>query len=209
MVMSDLTMTPRSRIAVVGKALILQTFKESVSRWPHRLLVAHHRKSIFLGLSCSNQQSARTPSSIRLHSTQLSTEAPCVELRVIGIEMGWQTKTCSQHIHTQLLSSWLRQQLRFSLCLLDWLWQARKHVPNYNTTSPAPYSSPVKNLGLTFDKILIFANHITRLSRTCHMHIHDLCRIQSHFIIRHNGHLSFHFKLDYWNSLLNNINWDR
>jgi len=44
-------------------------------------------------------------------------------------------------------------------------------------TSPAPYTSPVRNLGIIFDKNLTFADHITQLSRTCYVHICGLRRL--------------------------------
>src|SRR6218665_3275932 len=51
-------------------------------------------------------------------------------------------------------------------------------------TSPAPYTSPVCNLGVIFDKKdLTFADHITKLSQTCYMHIRDLRRLRPIIII--------------------------
>ena len=35
--------------------------------------------------------------------------------------------------------------------------------------TPVPYSSPVRNLGIIFDRNLTFADHITQLSRTCYI----------------------------------------
>ena len=48
---SDSSRTPRLRTEVDGRIGAPQTFSASVSRWRHRLLVAHHRKSVFSGLS--------------------------------------------------------------------------------------------------------------------------------------------------------------
>src|SRR6218665_1206052 len=42
----------------------------------------------------------------------------------------------------------------------------------------APYTSPVCNLGVIFDKILTFADHITKLSQIRYMHIRDLRRLR-------------------------------
>src|SRR6218665_2007108 len=39
-------------------------------------------------------------------------------------------------------------------------------------------TSPVRNLGVIFDQNLGFSDHITQLSRSCFMHIRDLCRIR-------------------------------
>ena len=40
-------------------------------------------------------------------------------------------------------------------------------------TSPMPYSSPVRNLGIIFDRNLTFADHITQLSHTCYNYAHS------------------------------------
>src|SRR6218665_443226 len=48
-------------------------------------------------------------------------------------------------------------------------------------TSPVPYTSPVSNLGVIFDKkpYLWRPHHyITRLSQICYMHIRDLRRLR-------------------------------
>src|SRR6218665_1832228 len=45
--------TPRSRTEVEGHIKAPQTLSSPVSRWIHRLRVAHHRKSVFSGLSRS------------------------------------------------------------------------------------------------------------------------------------------------------------
>src|SRR6218665_1194543 len=50
---SDSSRTPRSCIEVEGRIKAPQTLSSPVSRWIHRLRVAHHRKSVFSGLSCS------------------------------------------------------------------------------------------------------------------------------------------------------------
>jgi len=75
-------------------------------------------------------------------------------------------------------------------------------------TSPAPYSSSVRNLGIIFDKNLTFADHITQLSRTCYMHIRDLRRLRP--ILDYKTACTIatsivHSKLDYCNSLFYNI----
>src|SRR6218665_2561758 len=70
---SDSSRTPRSRIEVEGRIKAPQTLSSPVSRWIHSLLVAHHRKSVFSGLSRSLleriQSTTRSiPSSIRCRS---------------------------------------------------------------------------------------------------------------------------------------------
>src|SRR6218665_3643151 len=62
--------TPRSRTEVEGSIKAPQTLSSPVSRWMHHLRVAHHRKSVFLGLSRSlleriHSAIRSTPSSIR------------------------------------------------------------------------------------------------------------------------------------------------
>jgi hypothetical protein len=75
-------------------------------------------------------------------------------------------------------------------------------------TSPAPYSSSVRNLGIIFDKNLTFADHITQLSRTCYMHIRDLRRLRPMLDYKTACTIAtsiVHSKLDYCNSLFYNI----
>src|SRR6218665_3809742 len=50
---SDSRRTPRSRTEVEGRIKAQLTLSSAVSRWIHRLRVAHHRKSVFSGLSRS------------------------------------------------------------------------------------------------------------------------------------------------------------
>src|SRR6218665_365738 len=62
---SESSRTPRSRTEVKAP----QTLSSPVSRWIHRLRVAHHRKSVFSGLSrslleCIHSAIRSTPSSI-------------------------------------------------------------------------------------------------------------------------------------------------
>src|SRR6218665_1202198 len=45
---SDSSRTPRSRTEVEGRIKAPRTLSSPVSRWIHRLRVAHHRKSVFL-----------------------------------------------------------------------------------------------------------------------------------------------------------------
>src|SRR6218665_207166 len=71
-------------------------------------------------------------------------------------------------------------------------------------TSPAPYTSPVRNVGVIFDENLTFADHITMLSQICYMHIHDLRRLRP--ILDYKTACTIatsivHSKLDYCNSL--------
>ena len=75
-------------------------------------------------------------------------------------------------------------------------------------TSPVPYSSPVRNIGVIFDRNLTFADHITQLSCTCYMHIRDLRRLRP--ILDYKTACTIatsivHSKLDYCNSLFYNI----
>src|SRR6218665_2422509 len=46
------------------------------------------------------------------------------------------------------------------------------------STHTFPPTSPVRNLGVIFDQNLSFSDHITQLSCSCFMHIHDLRRIR-------------------------------
>ncbi|PGH37857.1 MAG: hypothetical protein CRN43_18665, partial [Candidatus Nephrothrix sp. EaCA] len=76
-------------------------------------------------------------------------------------------------------------------------------------TSPAPYTSPVRNLGVIFDKNLTFSDHITKLSQICYMHIRDLRRLRP--ILDYKTACTIatsivHSKLDYCNSLFYSIN---
>src|SRR6218665_633544 len=76
-------------------------------------------------------------------------------------------------------------------------------------TSPELYTSPVCNLGVIFDKNLTFADHITKLSQTCYMHIRDLRRLRP--ILDYMTACTIatsivHSKLDYCNSNFYSIN---
>src|SRR6218665_3330434 len=79
-------------------------------------------------------------------------------------------------------------------------------------TSPAPYTSPARNLGVIFDKKnLTFADYITKLhvSQICYMHVRDLRRLRS--ILDYKTACTIatsivHSKLDYCNSLFYSIN---
>src|SRR6218665_2276132 len=67
---SDSSRTPRSRTEFEGRTKAPQTLSSALSRWIHRLRVAHHRKSVFSGLSRSRLERIHsalrsTPSSIR------------------------------------------------------------------------------------------------------------------------------------------------
>src|SRR6218665_360177 len=76
-------------------------------------------------------------------------------------------------------------------------------------TSPAPYTSPVRNLGVIFEKNLIFADHITKLSQICYMHIRDLRRLRPILDYKTASTIAtsiVHSKLDYCNSLFYSIN---
>src|SRR6218665_2149240 len=76
--------------------------------------------------------------------------------------------------------------------------------------SPAPYTSPVRNLGVILDKKpYTFADHITKLSQTCYIHIRDLRRLRP--ILDYKTACTIatsivHSKLDYCNSLFYSIN---
>ena len=110
------------------------------------------------------------------------------------------TNLCLNPSKTEFLITGLREQLNKlayppDLCPTD-------------LTSPVPYSSPVRNLGIIFDKNLTFSDHITQLSRTCYMHIRDLCRLRP--ILDYKTACTIatsivHSKLDYCNSLFYNI----
>src|SRR6218665_3924595 len=59
---SDYSRTPRSRTEVEGRTKAPQTLSSAVSRWIHRLRVAHHRKSVFSGLSAVGWNASIRPS---------------------------------------------------------------------------------------------------------------------------------------------------
>src|SRR6218665_3417714 len=66
---SDCSMTPRSRTTFTGRIKKPQTLSSPVSRWEHRLLVAHQRSSVFSELRQSlldriHSAICSTPSSI-------------------------------------------------------------------------------------------------------------------------------------------------
>src|SRR6218665_1546120 len=76
-------------------------------------------------------------------------------------------------------------------------------------TSPELYTSPVRNLGVIFDKNLTFADYITKLSQTYYMDIRDLRRLRQ--ILDYKTACTIatsivHSKLDYCNSLFYSIN---
>src|SRR6218665_1063948 len=52
------------------------------------------------------------------------------------------------------------------------------HLSNNSSSTSFTSDAPVRNLGVTFDPHLSFSNHISNLSRSCFMHIHDLRRIR-------------------------------
>src|SRR6218665_1344891 len=123
--------------------------------------------------------------------------------------------------HSLQISAWMISNL---LCL-----PVQNRIPHYWTpraikqinlgycsdlfstdlTSPAPYTSPVRNLGIIFDKNLTFADHITKLSLICYMHIRDFRRLRQ--ILDYKTACTIatsivHSKLDYCNSLFYGIN---
>ena len=92
------------------------------------------------------------------------------------------------------------------LNLITWTWC--DVLCPADLTSPAPYSSPVRNLGIIIDKNLTFSDHISQLSRTCYMHIRDLRRLRP--ILDYKTACTIatsivHSKLDYCNSIFYNI----
>jgi len=87
----------------------------------------------------------------------------------------WMTKylLCLNHSKTEFLIIGFREKLSklthsSDLFLTD-------------LTSPVPYTSPVRNLGVIFDKNLTFADHITKLSQICYLHSRDLRRLRPIF----------------------------
>src|SRR6218665_1747453 len=123
--------------------------------------------------------------------------------------------------HSLQISAWMISNL---LCL-----PVQNRIPHYWTpraikqinlgycsnlfstdlTSPVPYTSPVRNLGIIFDKNLTFADHITKLSQICYMHIRDFRRLRQ--ILDYKTACTIatsivHSKLDYCNSLFYGIN---
>src|SRR6218665_2837869 len=83
------------------------------------------------------------------------------------------------------------------------------HLVPTDLTSPAPYTSPVHNLRVIFDKNLTIADHITKLSQICYMHIRDLRRLRPIFDYKTACTIAtsiVHSKLEYCNSLFYSIN---
>src|SRR6218665_1102773 len=83
--------------------------------------------------------------------------------------------------------------------------------PDSASTHTFTPTSPVRNLGVTFDQNLSFSDHITQLSRSCFMHIRDLRRIRLMLDLKTASTIAtyihvVHAKLDYCNSLFLNIN---
>src|SRR6218665_3655649 len=81
---------------------------------------------------------------------------------------------------------------------------------NLDSTSTHMFTptSPVRNLGVTFDQNLSISDHITHLSRSCFMHILDLRRIRPMLDLKTASTIAtsiVHAKLDYCNSLFLNI----
>ena len=114
----------------------------------------------------------------------------------------WMTANllCLNPSKTEFLIIGLREQLN----KLDYPSDFSQTDP----TLPTPYSSPVRNLGVIFDKNLTFSDHITQLSRTCYMHIRDLRRLRP--ILNYKTACTIatsivHSKLDYCNSLFHEI----
>src|SRR6218665_3569675 len=85
---SDSSRTPRSCTEVEGRIKAPQTLSSPMSRWMHRLRVAHHRKSVFSGLSLLKRiHSAIRSTSSSIRRRCCGWRAPCVKLRVIGVEV--------------------------------------------------------------------------------------------------------------------------
>src|SRR6218665_2536236 len=108
---------------------------------------------------------------------------------------------CLNPSKTEFLIIGLREQL-------SKLTYSSDLVPT-DLTSPELYTSPVRNLGVIFDKNLTFTDHINKLSQTCYMHIRDLHRLRP--ILDYKTACTIatsivHSKLDYCNSLFYSIN---
>src|SRR6218665_812765 len=105
---------------------------------------------------------------------------------------------CLNPSKTEFLIIGLREQL-------SKLTYSSDLVPQ-DLTSPELYTSPVRNLAVIFDKKNhTFADHITKLSQTCYMHIRDLRRLSP--ILDHKTACKIvHSMLDYCNSLFYSIN---
>src|SRR6218665_2367165 len=108
---------------------------------------------------------------------------------------------CLNPSKTEFLIIGLREQLSKLTYSSDLVSQ--------DLTSPELYTSPVRNLRVIFDKNLIFADHITKLSETCYMHIRELRRLRP--ILDHKTACTIatsivHSKLEYCNSLFYSIN---
>ena len=69
-------------------------------------------------------------------------------------------------------------------------------------------SDTVRNLGIVFDNDFNFRQHISQVCKSCLYHIRDLRRIRRHISISTAKTIStvlISSRLDYYNSLLNNI----
>src|SRR6218665_1137882 len=110
----------------------------------------------------------------------------------------WMTTNllCLNPSKTEFLIIGLREQLSKLTYFSD--------LSPTDLTSPAPYTSPVRNCGVIFDRNLTFADHIIKLSQICYMHIRDLRRLRP--ILDYKTACTIatsivHSKLDYRNSL--------
>ena len=69
-------------------------------------------------------------------------------------------------------------------------------------------SDSVRNLGVIFDSDFSFHKHVSNICKSCFYHIRDLCRIRRHIPLSTAKTISnalISSRLDYCNSLLNNI----
>src|SRR6218665_1139874 len=121
----------------------------------------------------------------------------------------------------KLISSWMTSNL-LSLnpstteCILIGLREQLKKIPdpfislNLDSASTHTFTSnsPVRNLGVIFDKNISFSNHITHISRSCFMHIRDLRRICPMLDLKTASTIAISIvdaNLDYCNFLFLNI----
>src|SRR6218665_275335 len=82
------------------------------------------------------------------------------------------------------------------------------HLSNHSSSTTFTSDAPVHNFGVTFDPHLSFSNHISKLYRSCFMHIRDLRRIRPMLDFKTASTIAtsiVHSKLDYCNSLFLNL----
>jgi len=86
------------------------------------------------------------------------------------------------------------------------------HLSSNSFSTTFTSEAPVRNLVVTFDPHLSFSKHIIKVSRSCCMHIRDLCRIRPMLNFKTASTITksiVHSKLDYCNSLFLNFDFTK